>query len=97
VNNLHTHASPRNLCPPPPPKPHSPPPLLTQEAERELSTAYAEVAALQQQLAERDDDVCAIQQRMMLETQQWVSERHKGEGGKCSRGLGWFLCGAGLD
>lgn len=44
-----------------------------QEAERELSTAYTEVATLQQQLAERDEDVHNLQQRMCNETKQWVS------------------------
>lgn len=44
-----------------------------QETERELSTAYTEVATLQQQLGERDEDVHQLQQRMCNETQQWVS------------------------
>jgi hypothetical protein len=46
---------------------------VMQEAERELSTAYTEVATLQQQLGERDEDVHQLQQRMCNETQQWVS------------------------
>ena len=77
VSNPH----PPPLLPPPPPchRHHS-----RQEAERELSTAYTEVATLQQQLAERDDDVHHLQQRMVNETKQWVSatkqQQHWGPG-----------------
>lgn len=69
--------------PPPPPAPTQSPLSVTpfpplQGAERELSVAYSEVASLQQQLAERDDDVGHLQQRMCSETKQWVSGAESG-------------------
>lgn len=44
-----------------------------QAAERELSAAYSEVASLQAQLGERDDEIGQLHDSMRNEAQQWVS------------------------
>jgi hypothetical protein len=46
--------------------------VLLQAAERELSAAYGEVAALQAALQDREDDIVQLQDRMEGEAQQWV-------------------------